>query len=275
MVDTERELDRFHDLELDGWRRLAAGYARYFAPLVSQAIDPLLDAARVAAGGRVLDLCCGPGYVSAEIKRRGATPIGIDFAPEMITLATASWPGIEFREGDAEALQLPDRSFDAVVMNFGLLHMARPELAMGHIARVLKPGCRVAFTVWAPPTESAGHRIMLQAINEHGKTDAGLPAGPPLFRFTDSEECRALFANAGLLDVTIGRVQHHLDLAGPDELFDAYLAGGVRISVLLARQSPDAFARIRQAVREACAPFERDGKFRIPVASMLASAARP
>ncbi len=275
MVDTEQELDRFHDLELDGWRRLAAGYARYFEPLVSQSIDPLLNAARVKKGDRVLDLCCGPGYVSAEIQRRGAIPVGVDFAAEMIELAKAKWPGIEFRDGDAEALSLPDQSFDAVVMNFGLLHVARPEHAMQHVARVLKPRGRVAFTVWAPPAESAGHRIMLQAINDHGKTDVGLPAGPPLFLFADPQECRRLFADAGLLDVTIGKVQHHLDIAGSDGLFDAYAAGAVRVSVLLAKQSPDAFARIRQAVREACAPYERDGMLHIPLMSVLASAARP
>jgi SAM-dependent methyltransferase len=275
MADTEQELDRFHDLELNGWRRLAAGYARYFEPLVSQSIDPLLNAARVEKGDRVLDLCCGPGYVSAEIQRRGAIPVGVDFAAEMVGLAKARWPGIEFREGDAEALQLPDQSCDAVVMNFGLLHMARPEVAMGHVARVLRPGGRVAFTVWASPAESAGHRIMLQAVSEHGKTEVGLPAGPPLFRFADPQECRRLFADAGLLDVTIGKVQHHLDLAGPDALFDAYKAGAVRISVVLAKQTPDAFARIRQAVREACAPYERDGMLHRPLVSVLASAARP
>src|SRR5262245_12186172 len=135
MVDTE--LDRFHALELDGWRRLADGYARAFEPLVTQAIDPLLDAAGVATGTRVLDLCCGPGYVSAAAKRRGAEPTGIDFAAEMIALAKARWPGIPFQVGDAEALQLPGQSFDAVVLNFGLLHLARPELAMSHIASVL------------------------------------------------------------------------------------------------------------------------------------------
>jgi ubiquinone/menaquinone biosynthesis C-methylase UbiE len=273
MVDTE--LDRFHNLELDGWRRLAGGYAGSFEPLVTQAIDPLLDAAGISRGTRVLDLCCGPGYVAAAAKRRGAEPIGIDFAPEMIALAKARWSGIPFQEGDAEALELPERSFDAVVLNFGLLHLARPELAMSHIASVLKPGGKVAFTTWAPPAESTGHRIMLQAINEHGKADVGLPAGPPLFRFADPQETRSLFAGAGLVDVAIRKLPHHLDLSGPDGLFDFFVAGAVRISVLLARQSPDAYAHIRQAVREASAGYERDGKFSIPMASVLASARRP
>jgi ubiquinone/menaquinone biosynthesis C-methylase UbiE len=273
MVDTE--LDRFHDLELDGWRRLAGGYARWFEPLVTQAIDPLLDAAGVSQGSRVLDLCCGPGYVSAAARRRGAEPAGVDFAPEMIALAAARWPDIPFQEGDAETLELPDRSFDAVVLNFGLLHLARPELAMSRIASVLKPGGRVAFTAWAPPAESTGHRIMLQAINEHGKSDVGLPAGPPLFRFADPQETRSLFAGAGLADVTFRKLPHHLDLPGPDGLFDFFAAGAVRISVLLARQTPDAFAHIRQAVRESCAGYERGGKFSVPMASVLASARRP
>src|SRR5262245_3963545 len=69
-VGTQRELGRIHHLGLDGRRPLGGGYARYFEPLVSQSIDPLLNAARVKAGDRVLDLCCGPGYVSAEVKRR-------------------------------------------------------------------------------------------------------------------------------------------------------------------------------------------------------------
>jgi ubiquinone/menaquinone biosynthesis C-methylase UbiE len=241
---------------------------------MAQSVEPLLDAANVAPGSRVLDLCCGPGHLSQAVRRRGGIPVGVDFAPEMIALAKAKWPDIEFREGDAEALDLPERSFDAVVMNFGLLHLARPEAAMGHIARVLKPGGRIAFTVWAQPAESAGHRIMLGALNAHGNTNVGLPEGPPLFRFSDEQECRKLFAGAGLTEVTFNKVQHRLDVPAPDGLFDAYVAGTVRLSVILAKQSPEALGKIRHAVREACAPHQQDGTLHVPMASVLASAAR-
>ena len=140
---SEHELDQFHDVELDGWRRLAAGYAQQLAQLMSQATEPLLDAAAFAAESHVLDLCCGPGHVSDAIARRGSTPLGIDFAPEMIVLARQKWPGLAFEVGDAENLAEPDQSCDAAVMNFGLLHLARPEAALRHIARVLKPGGRL------------------------------------------------------------------------------------------------------------------------------------
>jgi len=274
-MTTQDELDRFHSFELSGWRRLASGYARYYEPLVSQAITPLLAAVAPVEGARILDLCCGPGYVSAEIKRRGGVPTGVDFAAEMIALGKARWPDIDFQQGDAEALQFYDQAFDAVVANFGFLHLARPEIAMGQIARVLKPGGRVAFTVWASPAESIGHRIMLQAVTAHGKTDVGLPEGPALFRFSDKQECQSLFASAGLAGGKVVNVAHNWSVPAPDGLFDAVISGGVRIATLLEAQSPEALARIRTAVREACAPYRRDGALQIPLASVLASAVRP
>ena len=274
-IDTEQELDRFHDVELDGWRRLAAGYAQHLADLMSQAIEPLLDAAGVAAGMHVLDLCCGPGHASDAIRRRGAVPLGVDFAPEMIALAQQKWPGLAFEVGDAENLTQPDQSCDTVAMNFGLLHLARPEAALRHIARVLKPGGRFAFTVWATPADSVGHRIMLGALNAHGAMEVGLPAGPPLFRFADPQECTALFAGAGLTDMTFGKLQLRLDVPAPDGLFEAYTAGAVRIAIILARQSPEALVKIRAAARAASAEYERDGMLGIPTTAVLVSGRKP
>lgn len=274
-MDSEYELDRFHDVELDGWRRLSAGYARYFEPLVQQAIDPLLDEACVARDMRVLDLCCGPGYLAAAAARRGAIALGVDFAAEMIALAKARWQGIEFCEGDAEALRLADQSFDAVVMSFGLHHLARPEAAMAHIARILKPGGRIAFAVWADPADSVGHGILLQALNAHGQLDVGLPAGPSLFRFSDGGEVNRLFEGAGLTDATIRKLSLAWELPAPDGLFDAFVAGGVRIAILLAEQSPQALERIRQSVRDACAPYRHGHLLRMPMTAVLAGARRP
>lgn len=272
---SEHELDRFHDVELDGWRRLAAGYAQHLADLMSQAIEPLLDAAEVSSGKRVLDLCCGPGHASDAIRRRDGTPLGVDFAPEMIALARQKWPGLAFEVGDAENLAYPDRSFDAVAMNFGLLHLARPEAALRHIARVLKPGGRFAFTVWATPADSIGHRIMLGALNAHGTMEVGLPAGPPLFRFADPQECAALLAGVGLTDMTFGKLQLRLDVPAPDGLFEAYTAGAVRIAIILARQSPEALVKIREAARAASAQYQKDGMLGIPMTAVLVSGCRP
>ena len=84
-----------------------------------------------------------------------------------------------------------------------------------------------------------------------------------------------LLAGAGLTDMTFRKLQLRLDVPAPDGLFEAYTAGAVRIAIILARQTPDALDKIREAVRAACAEYERDGMLGIPMAAVLASGRKP
>ena len=137
-----------------GWQQAAADYTATFAQATRGFIEDLLDAARVGAGMRVLDLACGPGLVAAAAVGRRALPVGLDFSSAMIALARADHPGIRFEEGDAEVLPFADEAFDAVVANFGIHHVAEPNRALTEARRVLRPGGRVAFT--SPPKTLRG-----------------------------------------------------------------------------------------------------------------------
>ena len=163
------ELQAFHDFEQAGWQDVAERYHRAWGVLTSQAIRPLLDAAGVREGTLVLDVACGPGYVSGAARTRGAEVVAVDFAPAMVELARHNVPGLDARVGDAEELPVADRSFDAAVMNFGLLHLGRPEQALREMHRVIHPRGRAAFTVWAPPEDAAGFGIVLKAVEQHGR----------------------------------------------------------------------------------------------------------
>lgn len=106
--------DAFNAFEAAGWEERALAYDRFFGSTTSQAVEPLLDAASVAAGTRVLDIATGPGYVAGQAARRGASVVGVDVAAAMVALARRLHPGLEFREADAHALPFEDASFDAV-----------------------------------------------------------------------------------------------------------------------------------------------------------------
>ena len=170
--------EAFRAFEHEGWQKVSQRYHHAFASLTSQAVVPLLDAAEVSAGVRVLDVAAGPGYVAGVAADRGAEVIGIDFSQAMVAAARRHYPKGDFREGDAEDLPFGAAVFDAVVMNFGLLHLGRPEWALAEAHRVLRPGGKYAFTVWARPEEAIGFEIVLNAIHAHGKVDVGLPQGP-------------------------------------------------------------------------------------------------
>lgn len=239
----------FRQFEHQGWQEIASRYHDGFAAVTTQAIESLLDAAAVTAGSRVLDVACGPGYVTAAAAPRGAVATGVDFSSGMVEEARGRYPGLDFREGDAEHLSFADSQFDAVVSNFGMLHLARPEAALHEAFRVLCPGGHVAFTVWDTPDKAVGFGIVIAAIQKHGDLNVPIPAGPPFFRFSDPEECKRSLTVAGFKRPSIKQVPQMWRLESPEALFDVMYNGSVRNAALLRAQSPAVLDAIRSEIR--------------------------
>ena len=266
--------DAFQQFEHAGWQRAAEHYTGAFGALTMQTADALLDAVGAGPGVRLLDVATGPGFIAGAAAARGATVVGLDFSPAMIAEAQQRHSDVVFREGDAEALPFEDDSVDAVVMNFGLLHLARPEAALAEAHRVLRPGGRYGFTVWAPPDQAVGFGMVLRAIETFGKTDVPLPAGPPFFRFGDAGECRRTLEDAGFSDVEVKLLPLKWRLVSAEAVLDALSRGGVRTAALLRAQSPDALGSIRTAVRRAVETYAQNVGFVVPMPAVLASATK-
>jgi SAM-dependent methyltransferase len=223
---------------------------------------------------RVLDVATGPGYVAAAAARRGASVVAVDFSEAMLAEARRHHPGIDFRSGDAEALPFPDASFDAVVMSFGLLHLARPDQALAEAHRALRPGGRLGFTVWAKPEEAVAFGIVLGAVQRHGRTDVPLPPGPPFFRFSDPAESRRTLLGLGFKSPEVVVVPQVWRLGSVDALFEIMRDGTVRTAGLLRAQTPEAQEAIRADVREAVRPYQRGAGVELPMPAVLSTAVK-
>ena len=128
-------------------------YDRYWNEEFHDIAFPILERiwlTRVPAGGRVLDVCCGSGYLAGLLAARGYRLEGFDLSSEMIACARSRAPEAQFHVADAAAFQ-PTRQFDAAVSTFDSLnHILEPaalEAALHNIAAALKAGAPFAFDV--------------------------------------------------------------------------------------------------------------------------------
>jgi demethylmenaquinone methyltransferase / 2-methoxy-6-polyprenyl-1,4-benzoquinol methylase len=171
------------------WRRLAA----------AEVVWP---------GDRVLDACCGTGDLAVECERRGGRVVGLDFSERMLERARKKSGAIEWVQGDALALPFEDGSFDAATVGFGVRNLADLEGGLRELARVLRPGGKLAvleitrprgllkpfFRLWFDVLVPLAGRVL-----PGGKAYTYLPAS--VRRFPGPDDLSALLERAGFEDV--------------------------------------------------------------------------
>ncbi len=175
---------------LDGrWRRLAA----------REVVWP---------GDRVLDACCGTGDLAIAAERRGGKVVGLDFSERMLERARRKSGTIEWVKGDALALPFADGEFDAATVGFGVRNLDDLEGGLRELARVLRPGGKVAvleitrprgllrpfFRLWFDVLVPAAGKVL-----PGGKAYTYLPAS--VRRFPGPEDLAALLVSAGFQEV--------------------------------------------------------------------------
>jgi len=238
----------FKEMERDGWHERAGIYDDFVGRLTTEAAARLLDAAGAIPKMRLLDVCCGPGYGAGQAAARGLNAVGIDIAPGMVAEAQRRFPAVEFRVGDAEELEFPDSSFDAVICPFGLLHLPEPDKAIGEAFRVLRSGGRYAFTVWCSPDKAQLLGLALKATLAHADMTVPLPPAPPMFQFSDPAFSTAALERAGFKDVNVEEVPITYHDRSAEGVFEWYEKVAVRGMAVFRLQTPEIQLRIRDAI---------------------------
>ena len=174
--------------------------ALFVEALFAQFASKVADAAHIERGQRVLDVACGTGILTRELIRRtgsAASLAGIDPSPGMLVVAKEQAPDVEWREGVAESLPFPDRSFDAVVSQFGLMFFTDRKQALREMVRVLNPGGRLAVAVWGSLDSMPAYADLVALLDRTaGRAAADALRAP--FVLGDRKALSALFSESGV-----------------------------------------------------------------------------
>ncbi|HQR17818.1 MAG TPA: methyltransferase domain-containing protein [Gemmatimonadales bacterium] len=241
----------------------------FFEPYAADLVGRL----RVPPGGRVLEVACGTGIVTARLRKAlppDATLVATDLNEPMIAFAkTARSLGgtVEWQTADAQSLPFPDASFDAVVCQFGLMFVPDKALALREAHRVLKPGGVLAFSVWQDLDANPVGRIAHTVISGFFPTD------PPTFYLVpfgmdDEPLLRRLVTEAGFQVTTLDRVKLEARSPSATEAARGLVLGNPVYGAIEARGTakPDV---IMAAVAAALAEAGGSAPLRLPMGAIV------
>jgi ubiquinone/menaquinone biosynthesis C-methylase UbiE len=260
-------------------------YERVLVPAVLKPLTgEVVELAAPREGERVLDLACGTGIVArtvAPLVGTSGSVVGVDVLPPMLGVARSIPPpdgaAIEWREGDATSLDLPDASFDLVVCQQGLQFFPDRAATAAEILRVLAPGGRFVAAVWQSIQKQPFWKGFTQ-IEARNLAPLGLsPEDVTLpFSWGDPEALRRLLADAGFDPIGLSTAMIMANFAAETFVEDLEYPYGALVPGFL--EDPIAFATYVEAVkdqsRDVLDAYLRDGRIIFEAPANLAIAYR-
>ncbi|WP_406725516.1 class I SAM-dependent methyltransferase [Streptomyces sp. GD-15H] len=260
-------------------RHWAEHQSRYDA-LNDPANTPLLDAARIQATDRVLDIGCGNGRLTRLAARTADRAVGVDLSAPMLERARASvaeehLDNVSHLQADAQVYPFEDAAFDVALSRLGIMFFADPVAAFANIGRALRPGGRLVF-VCPQSFGRMDQSVIFAAVAEH----VPLPdlseeseTGPA--SFADPERTTRVLRDASFDEVTAEPIEVPQMWGADAADAAAFLFGWGPMRHWLRDAAPEAVDRARRAAADAFRAYETDEGVRLTVRHWLVTATRP
>ncbi|PYJ89647.1 MAG: SAM-dependent methyltransferase [Verrucomicrobia bacterium] len=256
---------------------IPAAYDRYLGPILFQPYgEDLAGRLAVDANSSVLELACGTGILTRILRDRLPATVRLvatDLNEPMIRTAAAKFnqnDAIEWKQADASSLPFDDRSFDAVVCQFGIMFFPDKILSAREAHRVLKPGGVFLFNVWDSLEQNPLGRIAHETISSFFEKDPPTFYQVP-FGYHDHGEIKSVLAAAGFSEVRIDVVSK-VSVAARAEDAAAGLVHGNPVSVAIAERDPSLLPVITTAVADALQKHFGGSMFRAPMRAIVVQA---
>lgn len=239
--------------------------------------------AALEPGMRVLDLACGSGHPALDAARLVApagTIVATDLVPEMVeaTARRARDAGIDNLDAqvmDAEAIDYPDATFDAVTCRFGIMFCPQPDVAVAEVRRVLKMGGRFAMCVWDEPERSPAQTVVGEALRRFGRppapTDFDLPG---IYQLAPPGKLERLLRDAGFATVRVEPLPMVWEFDSLNQLWERQAIRMGPLRTLTQELSAEEIDRLKALLASVVEPYVTDGVIRLTVTPLCAVATK-
>ncbi len=229
-------------------------------------------------GDTVLELAAGPGDTGLRVARlvgESGRVIITDFVPEMVGAARRraeemSVENAQFRTLDAERMDLETDSVDGVLCRWAYMLMIDPAAAFAETRRVLRPGGRLAFSVWAARERNPALSLAGSVLVELGHIPPPDPEAPGPFSMADTARIRELVVAAGFAEPEIEEVSFHWRFASQDAYWRFLIETSATTSPVLRSLPPGAQVTVRERMHEAARPFHSGEGYDFPAVCLNA-----
>lgn len=277
--------DEVREAQRATWADLAPGWDRWDG-VIQRQLGPvgvvMVEALEVGDHDRHLDVASGTGEPGLTVARiaPGTRVVLTDISAEMLEVARRRAAdellgNVETHVCSADDLPFDDASFDGITMRFGYMFLPDLALATSELVRVLRPGGRLASSVWIDPDRNPWTSVVLDAVAEHVTLPPRDPDAPGMYRCAAPGRVASLYRAAGLRDVVEHDVEVDLVSASPAEYWDMISEHVSLVAAALRDVDPAARDRIATTVQERVAAYVgADGLVHLPGAASVAVGTR-
>ncbi len=245
-----------------GWKKWDKHTMGFLAPHGAAILEYLNPSGTQVA----LDIAGGTGEpgLSIAAKLSGGKVVLTDLAEGMLQVAiekaaAVGVKNVEFKQADVSDLPFDDNSFDVISCRFGYMFFPDMAQATHEMARVLKPGGKIATTVWGAPEKNYWVTCMVQNISKHVEMPVPPPGAPGMFRCAKPGIISDLFKAAGLKDVSEREVPSTVNMSGPAEYWDMMTEVAAPFVAALSNTDATTVSRIKADVIAAMTARHPDG----------------
>ena len=277
------QTEEYRKASLRTWDATASGWERWRVHLQAS-LEPvrgwLIEELGAEPGDTVLELAGGTGDLGFEVAGiigdRGRL-ILTDFSPEMVEVARRraaelGLGNVEIRVMDAEDVDLETDSVDRVLCRSGYMLMADVEAALAETRRVLRPGGRLALSVWSIPEKNPWASIGARALVERGHMPPPEPGAPGVFSMADEERTRGLLRRTGFPEIRTEEVAVQFRFRDVDDYVDWAMDMAGPIAMVIRGLSRDEREAVKPQLKEGFEVFSGETGYEMPGVALCAVA---